>query len=549
MIEVLRQTLATDVSWLWISARTLGIAAWLASSVTVIVGLVISTRLASRPRSVRLTNTVHRSAATLTLAFVIGHILTLIPDPYAKLTLLDSLIPGQAPNNTIATALGTIAFLALALVALGGTVRSHLGRRTWKAIHSVAFVVWPLASIHFIVMGTDVLATWSLAMIAVVAGLIVLLLVRRGYAPSRREPQHATGAIPGAIPGLPRATNSVELTVASVIAETADAKTIVFDIADKDVANCEYLPGQHLTLRVPSSETGSVARCYSLSSAPGVDRNLRITVKRTSNGYASNWLCDNAAPGMRLQALSPAGTFHPTDGMGDLLLFAGGSGITPLMSMIKSALAEQSRRIVLVYANRDEDSIIFAKELRELQRRQPYALNVHHWVQAFTGIPTANDVVQALAHNRDSEIFVCGPGPFMRLVADTAGEFGWPKERIHIEEFRSLTGDPFQPQRLAASTRTASKTNTATLTKTAVVHVELDGQSHTVGWPEDSSLVEALHNAGVDAPYSCLEGVCATCECKLVSGSVASDSSVHREGDRVLGCQIRPTSEIVQVKF
>ena len=132
-----------------------------------------------------------------------------------------------------------------------------------------------------------------------------------------------------------------------------------------------YKPGQFLTVAVPSDRTGTVARCYSLSSAPHETDLLKITVKRTAEGYGSNWLCDNLAKGNELRVLPPSGIFTPADLDADFLLFAGGSGITPVISIAKSALAQGSGKVVLLYANRDERSVIFADALAALAAEHP----------------------------------------------------------------------------------------------------------------------------------------------------------------------------------
>src|SRR6266571_747408 len=132
-----------------------------------------------------------------------------------------------------------------------------------------------------------------------------------------------------------------------------------------------YLPGQFVTVRVPSDLTGSVARCYSLSSSPHAGDRPAITVKRTAGGYASNWIFDQVTAGSVLDLLPPAGTFSPRSLDGDFLLFAAGSGITPVMSILKSALCAGRGRVVLVYANRDERSVIFGGSLRGLVSEFP----------------------------------------------------------------------------------------------------------------------------------------------------------------------------------
>ncbi len=128
-----------------------------------------------------------------------------------------------------------------------------------------------------------------------------------------------------------------------------------------------------------------MARCYSLCSSPFTGDPMTVTVKRTDGGYASNWLCDHAHPGMKLHVLAPSGTFVPKTLDADFLLLAAGSGITPMMSICKSALAEGGGQVVLVYANRDENSVIFGAALRELAAKYPDRLTVVHWLEIRAG--------------------------------------------------------------------------------------------------------------------------------------------------------------------
>ena len=172
----------------------------------------------------------------------------------------------------------------------------------------------------------------------------------------------------------PLGSHVLELQVADVVAETDDARCLVFKVPDGaqiPAQRLAYAPGQFLTLRVPSDRTGSVARCYSLCSSPFTDDALTVTVKRTEGGYASNWLCDHAHPGMKLHVLAPSGTFVPPTLDADFLLVAAGSGITPMMSICKSALIEGGGKVVLLYANRDENSVIFGAALRDLGGEVP----------------------------------------------------------------------------------------------------------------------------------------------------------------------------------
>ena len=258
-----------------------------------------------------------------------------------------------------------------------------------------------------------------------------------------------------------------------MVAETDEARSLVFDVPDGAAAfllhRLRYAPGQFLTLRVPSDRTGSVARCYSLCSSPFTDDALTVTVKRTDDGYASNWLCDHAHPGMRIHVLAPSGTFVPKTLDDDFLLLAAGSGITPMMSICKSALSEGSGQVVLVYANRDERSVIFGDALRELAAKYPDRLTVVHWLESLQGLPSATALAALAAPFTDRQAFICGPGPFMAAAREALETLNVPAQQVHIEVFRSLDTDPFA----------AVKIEDDGDEPPATAIVELDGQTHT----------------------------------------------------------------------
>lgn len=236
---------------------------------------------------------------------------------------------------------------------------------------------------------------------------------------------------------------SLRLSVAEVVAETAHARSIVFD------AELDYLPGQYLTLRVPSSLTGSVARCYSLSSSPLLGERPQVTVKRTPEGYASNRLCETACAGEVVEALPPMGNFTPKSLDADLLLFAGGSGITPILSILKSALHAGTGRVTVVYANRDAESVIFAGVLAELGARFGSRLSVTHWLEAERGLPTVAALGELARPHAEADAFTCGPAPFMAAVTEALKELDFPRSRRHVEKFASLAANPFE--RLASA--------------------------------------------------------------------------------------------------
>lgn len=347
----------------------------------------------------------------------------------------------------------------------------------------------------------------------------------------------------------PLGSHVLELQVADVVVETDDARSLVFSVPDGPADSAipaerlRYAPGQFLTLRVPSERTGSVARCYSLCSSPYTGDPLTVTVKRTDGGYASHWLCDNAHPGMRIHVLAPSGTFVPKTLDTDFLLIAAGSGITPMMSICKSALAEGGGRVVLLYANRDEGSVIFGSALRELAAKYPDRLTVIHWLESVQGLPSAAAIAGLAAPYKGHDTYICGPGPFMTAAEEAMGTVG--AERIHIEVFKSLDSDPF-----AAVVIEEDHSDEGP----ATAIVTLDGETHELRWPRTAKLLDVLLDKGLDAPFSCREGHCGACAVLMKSGEVEMDvNDVLEQQDLdeglILGCQARPRSDSVEVTY
>jgi len=336
-----------------------------------------------------------------------------------------------------------------------------------------------------------------------------------------------------------------ELYVSEVFQESPQAISIVFEVPDSCVEHFKYVPGQFLTLRVPSERDGSVARCYSLSSSPHTEDNLAVTVKRTEGGYASNWLCDNVESGMTLAVLPPAGHFTPRNLDRDMALFAAGSGITPIMSIIKSALSEGSGHIMLFYANRDPNNVIFGPDLAHYAKQYSERLNIQIWLESEQGLPTADVVKSVCSTHRNCEFFVCGPAPFMDLVVGSAESENVTHDRIHREVYKSLHGNPFEVE---------ERTESASVEDCAQAIVYLNGERIEIAWPRDLGLLDALLNEDYSPPYSCKEGSCGACVCRLLKGDVAMmandilvDADIE-EGER-LACQALPLTDEVAVSF
>jgi 3-ketosteroid 9alpha-monooxygenase subunit B len=358
----------------------------------------------------------------------------------------------------------------------------------------------------------------------------------------------------------------LKLEVVDVVQETGEACSIVM----RPPRPVRYTSGQFLTVAVPSARTGTVARCYSLSSAPHETDLLKVTVKRTADGYASNWLCDHLRPGDVVTVLPPSGIFTPKDLDHDFLLFAGGSGITPVISIAKSALARGAGQVVLVYANRDPDAVIFADELRTLADQHPDRFVLIHWLEVLQGLPTQEHMRAIAAHHTSYDAFVCGPGPFMKGVVSALKELGFPRERRHQEKFVSLGGNPFGEaadditDEIAAAeglsgpdadTDAGEASAEVKRDSPASVSGDLDGEEFSFeGWQPDEPLLDFLLGQGVQAPYSCREGHCSACACVVLEGEVAMrtndvlDEEDLADGIR-LACQSLPVSDTLRISY
>jgi 3-ketosteroid 9alpha-monooxygenase subunit B len=336
-----------------------------------------------------------------------------------------------------------------------------------------------------------------------------------------------------------------QVRVREVIVETADACSVVFDVPTEAAQKFGYRPGQFLTLQLPSP-SGPVGRCYSLCSSPHLDEAMKIAVKRVKEGVGSNWINDTLKPGDLLDCLPPAGAFTPKSLDEDFLLFAGGSGITPVLSILKSALAAGTGNVVLVYANQHEDAVIFAGELRQLAADHPERLHVIHWLESVQGLPTHAQLKALAAPYTAYTSFVCGPSPFMESVTHVLRELHVPPARIHIERFQSLEENPFD---VVAPVEAEAPGGAV-----AALEVELDGDTHQFEWPTHTKLLDFLLDRGLDAPFSCRQGACSACACIISEGEVKMlkneilDQTDLDEG-YVLACQSLPITDSVKIRY
>ncbi|WP_305824061.1 1,2-phenylacetyl-CoA epoxidase subunit PaaE [Massilia brevitalea] len=348
------------------------------------------------------------------------------------------------------------------------------------------------------------------------------------------------------------------LTVAKVKHETRDAIAVTFAVPPELKTTFAYQQGQHLTLRA-LIDGEDVRRSYSICSAVQ-DETLRVAIKRTPGGLFSSWANEQLQAGATLDVMPPMGHFNvPLDATSErhYLAFAAGSGITPILSIIKTTLlAEPKSRFTLVYGNRASSSVIFRDELTDLKDiymgrlKLVYVMSREQQdIELFNGRITGEKCSAFLKHwipiDHIDVAFVCGPEDMMHGVSKSLQDAGLPKERIRIELFAaSIPKHEHKPRPVVEGARHQTE-----------VTVIMDGSAASFTMDKDKeSILDAGLRAGIDMRYSCKGGVCSTCRCKVVEGNVEMDVNYALEDYEVargfvLSCQAFPITDKLIVDF
>lgn len=322
-----------------------------------------------------------------------------------------------------------------------------------------------------------------------------------------------------------------QVRITRVIQETPDTRTYALGTP------FPYRAGQFLTFRVLGT-----LRSYSMSSSPEVDGELMTTVKRVPGGLVSNWMHDNLAAGDTVEVTAPAGVFCLRQTGVPLVAFAGGSGITPVISLAKSALATTGRRVRVLTANKDADSVIFAAAFDELARRYPGRLEVRHHLDVVSGLVTRAEALDFAADSLEADFYLCGPQPFMDLIERVLAGRGVDAKRIFVERFNVAETDeaPHQP---AAEPETGG-----------TITIVLEGQRRSVPRQSGLTLLQSARRAGLTPPFSCEAGNCATCIAKIIAGEVKMRVNNALDDDEIadgwaLTCQSEPVTPDITVSY
>ncbi len=349
-----------------------------------------------------------------------------------------------------------------------------------------------------------------------------------------------------------------DLTVKAITAETKDAISIAFE--QPTSGNIPYKSGQFLTL-ITTVQGKEVRRAYSLCSSPFVDTDLVVSVKRVDKGLMSNWLPDNLKVGDKMKVMDPMGQFtteFKKENKRHLVFFAGGSGITPMMSIIKSLLNQEPDSICsLIYCNRDIDSIIFKNHLDQLQTTYEGRLHVIHvldnapmnW-QGYSGLLNKEMLTKLFERIpawglEKTTYLMCGPEGMMKNVDNLLVEHKIPASKIFKESF--VTGVIDKPKKEETSKSAADK-------KAREVTIKYDGNEYKITVDYNRTILETALDQGIDLPYSCQSGLCTACRGKALSGQVKLDeeeglSKSERAEGYVLTCVGHPMTDDVVIEI
>jgi ferredoxin-NADP reductase len=345
------------------------------------------------------------------------------------------------------------------------------------------------------------------------------------------------------------------LSVAEVIPETHDTCSLVLDIPDDLRDAFSYEAGQFCTFRVQMNGEHPM-RCYSMSSSPAVDQEFRVTIKRVPGGLVSNHLNDNVAAGDVLDVTRPAGVFQLGEGTGEIVAVAGGSGITPVISIIKEALATTDRRIRLLYANRDSDSTIFSAGLASIEAEHPDRLEVVYHHDAETGFLDVDAVKAFAGELAGADGYVCGPTVFMDIAEEALLGSGLDPSKLHIERFSTPPPPPAAPLPAdeAITDPGAADSGAGESSGPALITIELDGRTETTTHQAGTTILQAARQADLKPPSSCESGSCATCMAKVIEGAVemhTNNALTEEEVDEgwILTCQSVPTETPIHVIY
>ena len=485
----------------WYLTRASALIAWVLMTMSVLWGILLSTRVMRRIDNPAWLQDLHRYLGGLTLLMVALHMVTLMLDGWLQFSLAETLVPFATDFKPLAVALGIISFYILLAVQATSLVMNKLPRKFWKGLHYSSYVALLLVALHAGWTGTDVGAWWYRVLAIVLIGVATISVLVRiitgtktGGAPKPVAVKTSTPVADQLRPALlQRDTRTM---VVGSISPVADDVLAIRLLPLGGGQLPVWHPGAHITLHLPNG----LERQYSLCGDPAERTHFDIAVLKTvTSEGGSEWIHSSLTPGMTLEVSGPHNHFE-LEPANEYLFIAGGIGITPIKGMIESL--PERRKWKLVYAGRSRSSMAFLDELLE---RYPDRIEV------FASDENEGSLdVYALTSASKAEVYCCGPESLMSSVASFV-----PAERMHLERFIALSRESIIPA--------------------APIEVTCKKSRKSFVVDSDESILEALEENGLPIIGSCKKGVCGTCEVRVVEGKPIHLDSVmdDEEKDRL----------------
>lgn len=486
-----------DPHFWWYVTRASAVLAWVVMTAAVLWGIVLSTRVFRGADNPAWLQDLHRYLGGTALVLTLFHMVSLTLDPWLAMPLEHLFVPLVSEYRPVPVALGILAFYVLSAVQLTSLMMKRLPRRLWKAVHYLSYVAVLAVAVHGAYAGTDAGAAWYQGVATVIVTASVLALIVRIVMARRRSPIPSAPARSEAVPSIAEAnpTDPLAVTRMRIVEKQPVADGVVrFRLVRVDGRPIEpWYAGAHITLHLPIG----VERQYSLCSDPADRAHIDIAVLRVHPaGIGSTYLHDDARVGDELDVIGPRNNF-PLEAAHEYLFIAGGIGITPIRSMIEALPPTRAWR--LLYLGRTRSEMAFARELE-----QQYGARVR--VVAGDERSQRLDLAAEIAAS-SAEVYACGSGPLLDDVVSAT-----PSARCHVERFLAI-------DRSSGLERHA-------------LTIEARRSGIRLEVPAEDSVLVALQNAGLAVPTSCGNGVCGTCETRVLVGTPQHLDSVMPDDDK-----------------
>ena len=520
---------------------------------------------------------IHNWTGYIALVFSLFHPIIILFSSTAHFHLIDIIFPLRSPSQPTENTIGAVALYLLIVVVVTSYFRGKLGFRLWKRFHYVAYVSAAAFFLHGLLTDPNLKnapfdpfdaekVLVEICLLLVGGGIFIR--IRYGY---RKRAQSKT---------IEPKKLFHPLRVVKIEKESTESASLYFEIPKELTEVFQHKPGQYVTLRTLIGGK-KIPRSYSFSSSPDIDSFHRVTVKKTPSGLVSPYLVEQLLAGETIEVYPPMGRFTPSldpENKKHYVLIGGGSGITPLLSILKSVLTRESQsQVTLLYGNRSQDQIIFFSELESLAKSFAGRFRTIHILSepssdwsGGSGLLNRSKLLELLSeylflHQASPpsnpaqdglEFFICGPGLMMEQAkVALIDDLKISSERVHLEFFQK---PELEPELVSAVDSGATHKYEARAPEASLIphsiEVIIHQEHHPVQIKPGETILEGVLRVGLDAPYACQSGICSTCRAKLISGQVhmgLHDGLTESEVEEgyVLTCQAKPLSEKVTVNY